>query len=170
MFTTLLMGKDNCIGKFTLLDTPQCFQTLQPKAQAPQHADYHCWPFVLGEKKKILSRVTKIIPPTSPPSVSSLFYEAWSVVLTLEHCDVRLSATTASSSWGTCIAFFTRIKDLARAPPMLIRVRGFFRNGRHMITFYGWGVLIIQWGFVSGYGVFIGNHLIFSTCHSKWTE
>lgn len=42
----------------------------------------------------ILSRVTKIIPPTSPPSVSSLLYKAWSVVLTLEHCD-RLSATTA---------------------------------------------------------------------------
>lgn len=41
----------------------------------------------------ILSQVTKIIPPTSPPSVSSLLYEAWSVVLTLEHCD-RLSATT----------------------------------------------------------------------------
>lgn len=169
MFTTLLMGKDNCIGKFTLVDTPQCFQTLQPKAQAPQHADYHWWPFVLGEKKKILSRVTKIIPPTSPPSVSSpvkhgVWFWPWSTVTS--GCQQQ----QRSSSWGTRIAFFTRIKDLARAPPMLIRVRGFFRNGRHMITFYGWGVLIIQRGFVSGYGVFIGNHLIFSTCHSKWTE
>lgn len=150
------MGKDNCIGKFTLLDTPQWSKHCNPKY----------W-----EKKMILSWVTKIIQPTSPLSASSLldkhgvWFWPWGTV--------TLSGSQQQqwpSLWGMSIVFFPRIKDLARAPPMLIRVRGFFRNRRHMITFYGWGVLIIQWGFVSGYRVFIGNHLIFSTCHSKWTE
>lgn len=64
-----------------------------------------------------------------------------------------------------------RIKDLIW-PSSIGADQGkrLLKKWKTLITFYGWDILIIQWGLLSGYRIFIENYLIFSACHSRWTK
>lgn len=155
------------------LRTPHRYQVLERKVGAYKCVTSYSEHICIWGKMIIPFRVSKMVQnPSHPPLIllSHIMHQLssgprnmWQ--LTADGQQSRLP----HSGWVLCLFHKNSRSNLSIAPLMPIGKRSFFKPGRYMITFYGWDILIILLGFISACRIFIGNHLIFSACHLKWT-